>query len=84
MPNIIAGFYDYLAGFVCTRFEPQTEQDVLALVDYRNDNIQIRGYDNARLYFHNPNNPNYTTVSFKKFNRILSIDTKKNVSSMKK
>lgn len=77
LPLILAKVSDYLAGFVYTRFEPETEVDILALVDHRNNNIQIRGYDNARLYFRNPNSPKYTTVSLKKFNQILSINTDK-------
>ncbi|NJN73864.1 MAG: FAD-binding protein [Limnothrix sp. RL_2_0] len=77
LPLILAKISDYLAGFFYIRFEPETEVDILALVDCRNSNIRIRGYDNARLYFRNPNSSEYTTISLKKFNKILSVDTKK-------
>jgi len=76
-PFIISKVSDYLAGFVCIRFEPETETDVLALIDHHNSNVKIRGYDNARLYFHNPNSPGHTTVSLKKFNQILSVDAQR-------
>ena len=80
--HCLAGLSDYFAGFVVTRFEPSQEADVLALCHASNANVQIRGYDNARLYFQNPNSPVHTTVGLRRFDEILKVDAEQKTADV--
>lgn len=79
LPAILGYLSDYFAGFVERRFEPESEQDLIALCHRDNDNIQVRGYDNAKLYFQSPHSPHHTTVCLRRFNRVLKIDPDQNL-----
>ncbi|MEM6451744.1 MAG: NAD-dependent epimerase/dehydratase family protein [Cyanobacteria bacterium P01_D01_bin.105] len=74
LPSLLARASDYLSGFVNTCFEPQSEVDILSLVDYRNSNIHIRGYNNSQLYFHTPNSCKHTTILLKQFNKAIHLN----------
>jgi len=74
LPDIIGKLSDYSSGFVSTVFYPDNEQDLLALVQRVNQNIALRGYDNAHLYFHQPHSAQRTTISTKQLQRILHLD----------
>ena len=82
LPSVLGSTSDYFAGFVDRHFEPETEQDVIALCHRDNGNIRIRGYDNARLYFQNPHSERHTTVCLRRFNRVLEIDRQRNLVSV--
>ena len=79
LPTILGSISDYFAGFVCRRFEPQSEDDLIALCHAQNNNIQVRGYDNARLYFQRPNSARHTTVSLRNFNQVLDLEQDRNL-----
>ncbi|MFG0287062.1 MAG: FAD-binding protein [Rhodopirellula sp. JB044] len=80
LPKLLGCLSDYFAGFVERRFEPSSERDVVALCNRVNDNIRVRGYDNARLYFQRPTSPRHTTVCLKRFCKTLEIDVEKQVA----
>lgn len=82
VPTILGLISDYFAGFVERRFFPESEQDVIALCHRDNGNIQVRGYDNAKLYFQRPNTPAHTTVCLRRFNRVLKLDPDRNLISV--
>ena len=75
VPIILGSVSDYFAGFVVRRFEPEDERELLALCHAENHNIEIRGYDNARIYFGRPNPPECTTVCLTRFNRVMRLDS---------
>lgn len=74
LPYLLGAVSDYFAGFVDRFFEPTNEADLIALCHRDNDNIRIRGYDNAKLYFQRPHSSHHTTISLRKFNQVLEID----------
>ncbi|MEO1614716.1 MAG: FAD-binding protein, partial [Planctomycetota bacterium] len=82
LPALLGSVSDYFAGFVECRFDPESEQDVIALCHRDNDNIQLRGYDNARLYFQQPNSPRHTTVCLRRFNQVLNLERDRNLVSV--
>lgn len=74
LPALLASVSDYFAGFFVWKFDPQSEQDVIALCHRDNQGIQVRGYDNAKLYFQRPHSPRHTTACLRRFNRVVKID----------
>ena len=82
LPAMLGSVSDYFAGFVERRFDPESEQDVISLCHRGNENIQVRGYDNARLYFQQPNSRRHTTVCLRRFNQVLSLDRDRNFVSV--
>ena len=74
LPIALSYSSDYFAGFVERHFEPDNETDIVSLCHACNRNIQVRGYDNARLYFQRSHPRRGTTVSMRRFNSILNLD----------
>jgi uncharacterized protein YbjT (DUF2867 family) len=82
LPTLLGSVSDYFAGFVERRFDPESEPDLIALCHRDNDNIQVRGYDNASLYFQQPNSPRHTTICLRRFNQVLNLDRDRNLISV--
>lgn len=70
---------DYFAGFAVRTFQPESERDLLSLAQECNTDIRIRGYDNQGLYFLNPGGLRSTTVSLRKLDQVIELDTNRNV-----